>query len=260
MSGVVVRDMTRDDEAFVGACARATSTTEQDGCAQRRVSWLRQSFAQGVRAKVALLDEQPVGFAYVLPIEHSPWGPRGRDLLVIPCLYVQPGAEHQGVGLALVEAADEEVDRQGRKGICVMVNNHEAWFMPQTYFEARGFEVATERGLERILWRRHTDDAERPEVLEPAYGFRPVRDKVVVDLFWNRFCLTSELEAQRVREVALELGDRVVLNEHQTCEADELACHQIPRAIYVQGARMDWGYEAPREGIRTALQEALAIL
>ncbi len=260
MSGLVVRDMTRGDEAFVGACARATTSAEQDACAKRRVGWLRAAHGDGVRAKVAVLNDEPVGFAYVLPIECSPWGPRGRDLLVIPCLYVRPEAEHQGVGQALVEAADEEVEHQGRKGLCVLANNHEAWFMPQAYFEAQGFEVATKRGVELVLWRRHTADAEPPELLEASYRFRPVRDKVVVDLFWNRFCLTSEMEAQRVREVVAEFGDRAVLNEHHACDAEELSCYQIPRGIYVQGARTDWGYEAPREGLRTALREALALL
>ena len=260
MVGVEVRDMTPDDEAFVGACARAASTETQTKCAARRVAWLRETAPQGVRAKVALLDGAPVGFAYVLPIELSPWGPRGRDLLVLPCLYVRPGAEHQGVGQALVEAADEEVERQGRKGLCVMTNNHEAWFMPQAYFEARGFETAARHGLEAVLWRRHVADAEPPELLDATYRFRPVRDKVVVDLFWNRFCLTSEIEAERVRAVVAEFGGRVVLNEHDASDAEESSCHQIPRAIYVQGARMDWGYEAPREGIRVALEQALAVL
>jgi hypothetical protein len=33
--------------------------------------------------------------------------------------------------------------------------------------------------------------------------------------------------------------------------------HQIPRAIYVQGNEIGWGYEAPRDGVRVAISAAL---
>ena len=74
MPPVHVRDMTPDDETFVGRCARLQSNPDQDACSVRRVEWLRAKHDAGVRAKVALLDDRPAGFAYVLPIELSPWG------------------------------------------------------------------------------------------------------------------------------------------------------------------------------------------
>lgn len=83
--------------------------------------------------------------------------------------------------------------------------------------------------------------------------------KVVVDLFWTLFCQTSAIEAQRVREVVAEFGDDVILHEYQAEERDTLMTYQIPRAIYVNGKEIGWGYEAPREGIRSAIAEALVI-
>jgi len=36
-----------------------------------------------------------------------------------------------------------------------------------------------------------------------------------------------------------------------------LLCYQIPRAIYVNGSEIGWGYEAPKDGIREAIQRAM---
>ncbi len=63
-----------------------------------------------------------------------------------------------------------------------------------------------------------------------------------------------------MREVAAEFGDQVVVNDHPACDPETLRTHQIPRGIYVQGAEIAWGYEAPRDGIRDAIRAALAAL
>jgi len=86
---------------------------------------------------------------------------------------------------------------------------------------------------------------------------RGARVKVAVDLFWQTFCETSWIEAQRVREVSAEFGDAVALREYPVDDRAVLLRHQIPRAIYVNGRQIDWGYEAPREGIREAISRAL---
>ena len=96
-----------------------------------------------------------------------------------------------------------------------------------------------------------------PRVLESQYRFEPVPGKVVVDLYWQTFCQTSYIEAQRVRDVAAEFGEAVVLREFSADDRATLLRCQNPRSIYVNGKRIDWGYEAPREGIREAISCAL---
>jgi len=251
-----VRDMTASDEAFVGTCARAERSAEIDSCANHRVRWLRENAARGVRAKVAVRDDRPVGFLYVVPIEISPWGPIGEDLLVMPCIYVAPEEKHQGAGHALVEAAEEEATRQGRKGLATMACNHEAWFMPRPFFEDLGYEVADQRGVEVVLFKALHPDAMPPKLLVPSFELEPAGHRIVVDLFWNRFCLTSDIEAQRVREVAAEFGDDVVLREHDAGDPEVLRRYQIPRAIFVDGEQITWGFEAPRDGLRDAIRMA----
>lgn len=258
MPALQIRDMQQQDERFVASCTHVGETEEWDGSCQRRIPWLHEMQEQGLRVKVALVDGQHAGFLYLLPIEVAPAGPVGRDLSVIQCLTVRNSLKGHGVGHALIAAAEEEARRQGRKGIVVTGFYHDFWFMPAPFFEECGFTVARREGNAAILWKTFDDQAQAPAFMERRYRFMPVEGKVVIDLFWSRSCLTTDTEAQRVREVAAEFGDAVLLREHCADDPAVRARYGIYRAIYVDGQEVSWGYEAPREGLREAIQEAMS--
>jgi hypothetical protein len=181
-------------------------------------------------------------------------------LVVIPCLFVTDVATGRGLGRQLLAAIEEDARRKGRLGLTVTAYRGlygAEWFMPAAYFETLGFEAVMEKGSTVLLWKPFAPTAVPPQLLEPDYAYRPVPGKVIVDLFWNGFCQTSAIEAQRVRDVAAEFEGKVVLNEYCAEDHEQLLCHQIPRAIYVNGVEIGWGYEAPREGIRRAIEQAL---
>ena len=85
----------------------------------------------------------------------------------------------------------------------------------------------------------------------------PEPGKVAIDLFWSRSCLTTDTEAERVREVAAEFGDAVVLREYCADDPGVRAHYGIYRAIFIDGQEVGWGYEAPKEGLRAAIREAM---
>jgi len=257
MPSLEIHNMDTMDEYFVGTCTHVDESEEADACAQRRLCWLRDKYEKGLRVKVAILDGSQVGFLYVMPIEICPWGPLGQDLSAIPCLFVKRKAEGKGVGRALILKAEEEARRQGRKGIVTIGYYHDFWFMPASYFEGLGFSVAQRTGQTVILWKAFDTSAEPPRLPKRNYRFMPVTDKVVVDLFWNSFCLTSNTEAQRVREVVEEFGEVVVLNEYCADNQEILFHYQTPRGIFINGQEIWWGYAAPKEGIRKAIVKAL---
>lgn len=220
---------------------------------------------KGSRVKVATLDGERAGFLHVIPIEFCPWGPLGRDLLVIPCL-VSANKGH-GVGKYLLAAAEEEARRQGRKGIVTIGYYHDFWYMPASFFEANGF-LKCGRAQHRhfdsksraaLLWRVFDEHVKAPALLRPKYEFKAMPGKVVIDLFWNDFCQTSNIEAQRIREVAGEFGDSVALNEFSADDRSALLRHQIARGIFINGREIGWGYEAPKAGIREAIAQALPV-
>ncbi|PKP54776.1 hypothetical protein CVT91_18310 [Candidatus Atribacteria bacterium HGW-Atribacteria-1] len=113
------------------------------------------------------------------------------------------------------------------------------------------------KGTIAILGKFFEESVESPHLLEPNFQFKPIAGKVVVDLFWNTFCPTSDIEAQRVREVTAEFGESVVVHEYCADERSILSHYQIPRGIFINGKEIWWGHEAPKEGIREAISKAL---
>jgi GNAT superfamily N-acetyltransferase len=257
MPSLQIRDIQPQDERFVASCTHVGETEEWDASCQRRIPWLHEMQAQGMRVKVALLDGQHAGFLYLLPIEIAPTGPVGQDLSVIQCLTVKNELKGHGVGHALIAAAEEEARRQGRKGIVVTGFYHDFWFMPAAFFEECGFTIARREGNVAILWKTCNDGAQPPTFMERRYRFVPVEGRVAIDLFWTRSCLTTDTEAQRVREVAAEFGDAVLLREY--CSDDPVIRDRygIERAIYIDGEEVGWGYEAPKDGLREAIRKAM---
>jgi GNAT superfamily N-acetyltransferase len=257
MSSVEVRDMEPADEYFVSACSHVNESDELDALARRRLQWLKTHYEKGLRVKVGLVDDNPLGFLYLIPIEICPWGPLGEDLMALPCLWVVKEAQNQGIGKALIASAEKETKIQKRKALTVVGFYHDFWFMPAPFFEMCGFSVINRKNNVAVLWKVFDQSAQPPTFLERDYKFKPVPNKVVVDLFWHSFCLTSIGEGQRVREVVSEFGDSVVLNEYCADDRNILLRYQTLRAIFVNGTEIGWGYLAPKEGIREAISKAL---
>jgi len=257
MSELPIRDMTGDDEYFVSTCSHVNETDETDAAGVRRLAWLKKMQPDGLRVKVALHDDRHVGFLYVMPIEICPWGPIGKDLMVVPCLWVLKEDGGQGAGKALLEAAEEEAKKQNRKALVIEGYRWDFFFMPAAYFEKNGYTEILSRGQGAVLWKMFDDSAEAPIPITRNYEYKPIEGKVVIDLFWHSFCLTCNTEAQRVREVVAEFGDKVVFNEHCADDREVFMCFQTPRAIFINGKEIGWGYEAPREGIKEAIEKAL---
>lgn len=257
MAALDIREMAPEEEYFVSTCSHVNESEEIDQCGQRRREWMRAMRAQGLRVFTARLAGKLVGFAYVIPIEASPLGPIGRDIDVVPCLWVVPDAQGQGAGRALMDAAEEDAGRQGSKGIATTAFYGDFWFMPAAFFEKMEYSPVRRRDNEAIMWKRFDPSAEAPSFLDRSYDFMPVPGKVVIDLFYNTFCETSDIEAQRVREVAADFGDAVVLNEYSADDRETLLRHQLPRGIFINGEEIGWGYEAPKEGIAEAISRAL---
>ena len=257
MNAVIVRDMEPEDEYFVATCTHVDESDEIDASSGRRLAWFKKAQARGLRIKVATWGGEPVGFIYVMPIEVCPWGPLGRDLAVFPCLVAHSKVKGRGVGRALIAAAEEEARSQGKKGLATYGYYHDFWFMPAAYFEKLGYEAAARRGERAILWKVFDASAEPPTFPEEKYRLEATPGKVAVDLFYNTFCLTSDVEAQRVRDVAGEFGEAVLLREYDAGEPDVLRRYGRERGIFVDNEEIFWGYEAPREGIREAISRAL---
>ena len=255
---IKIRDMTKDDEYYVGTCTHVNeNNTEREFSCLRRISWLKSMEKEGLKVKVALFDGIHAGFLYLMPIEINPWSIQGKDLMVFPCLVSQSRFSKKGIGAKLIRAAEEETRLQNRKGIATLGYFWDFWFMPAKYFLKLGFKIAEKRNDGAILWKKFDQTAETPNFREENYTFKPIKGKIVIDLFWNRFCLTSDIEAERVREVVSEFGGEVILNEYSAVDQKILQQYGIERRIYVNGKIIEVGPEVEKSKLREAIENAL---
>jgi GNAT superfamily N-acetyltransferase len=265
---IEVKDMDETSEYYASTCSHINESKEIDADAKERLVWLKKMNDKGLRVKVVYVDDRIAGFLNMMPIEHSSMGPLGKDLMVVWCLYVPKEFKGEGAGRALIEAAEEEARRQGKKGLVTYGYRWDFWFMPASFLEAVGFQQVDARKMDYvgevdsydemvILWKPLDDTAEEPTFPESKYEFKPVPGKVVIDLFWDISCQTTNTEGRRVKEVAEEFGDKVILNEYPTHDHDVFMKHQKHRGIFINGKEIGWGYEAPKEGVREAIQKAL---
>ena len=255
---IIIRDMTKNDEYYIGTCTHVNeNNVEYETSAPRRISWLRSMEKYGLRVKVALLDGIHAGFLYIMPIEINPWLIQGKELMVFPCLVSHSKFSHQGIGKKLIKAAEKETYNQDRKGIVTIGYFWDFWFMPAEFFLKLGFKVAERRDEEALLWKQFDQNVDPPHFREEKYEFKPEKGKVIIDLFWNRFCLTSDVEAHRVREVVSEFGDDVILNEFSAVDQKILQQYGISRRIYVNGKMMEIGPEIEKKNLRKAIENAL---
>jgi GNAT superfamily N-acetyltransferase len=265
---IEVKDMDESSEYFASTCTHVNESEETDRNAKRRLDWLKKMYDKGLRVKVVFVDDEIAGFLNMMPIEHSSTGPLGDDLMVVWCLYVPEKFKGKGAGRALMEAAEEEAKRQGKKGLVSYGYRWDFWFMPASFLEKHGFEPVDSRriGSEEesdevqemvLLWKPLDGAAQKPRFPESSYKFKPVPGKVVVDLFWDISCQTTNIEGERVMEVAKEFGDKVVLNEYPTHDHEVFMKFQKHRGIFINGKEIGWGHEPPKEGVREAILKAM---
>jgi ribosomal protein S18 acetylase RimI-like enzyme len=108
---------------------------------QRRRDWYRSMLAAGSAfALVARSGGTAVGYAYVhvRPGDDDTW-PVGAQMAELVSLAVAPDRRGHGVGTALLDAVDAELDRRGIDDleVGVMSGNHRA----VAFYERRGLRV-----------------------------------------------------------------------------------------------------------------------
>jgi len=253
---------------FASTCSHINESEEIDACAKKRLAWFKKMHKKGLRIKIGFVDGELAGFLNMIPIEYSTWGPTGKNLMVLTCMFVPDKWKGKDLGEALLQAAEQETKKQRKKALVTYGYYGEFWFMPAQFFEKHSFSVIKRKRVTKegekeyldkmaMLWKVYDETAEPPRFLKSNYNFKPINGIVVVDLFWDIFCLTSAMEAQRVREVVNEFGDQVILNEYPAEDRNILIKHQLFRGIFINGKEIGWGYGAPKDGVRKSIQEAL---
>lgn len=106
----------------------------------RKLEWLRDRFAEGMKIEVVYENGRSVGFIETIPGEVA-WRPvRAGNYLVIHCLWVVGRAKGKGYGSRLVKRCVEDARATGKYGV-VMPTSSRVWLADKKILVRNGFEV-----------------------------------------------------------------------------------------------------------------------
>ncbi|NND84989.1 MAG: GNAT family N-acetyltransferase [Acidimicrobiia bacterium] len=221
----------------------------------RRSGWLDRMEPLGLRAKLAVDDAGEVGgMIQYLPIEHS--FVLGEDLWVIPCIWVHSYDEGRGdfsgngMGTALLEAAEQDARARGAKGMVAWGLGVPVW-MKASWFRKHGYEVADRQNVRTLVWKPFDDDAVAPRWIpekEPPFDRHP--GKVNITAYSHGWCMAGNLVLERARRVADEFGDAVVFDEVRLPDRRAMVEHGQIDAVFLNGKDVSGGAPVSLEKLR----------
>ncbi len=216
--------------------------------------WYHKMKDRGLGLKLALDDHGALGgMIQYVPIEHAP--AEGRDLYMVLCVWVHGSRQgrgnfqHQGMGTALLHAAEDDVRTRGAKGIAAWGIALPFW-MKASWFKKRGFRVADRTGIQVLLWKPFTADAQPPRWARQRKKPERVPGKVTVTAFCNGWCPAQNLTLERAKRAAAEIGDQVMFRQIDTSERPVFEEWGIADAVFVDGKQLRVGPPPSYERVR----------
>ncbi len=246
-------DLTEEHEQLYFACLEDWSKEIVEGGNHKEL-WYRKMKDRGLRVKLALDDKDVVGgMIQYVPIEHSP--AEGRDLYFVNCIWVhgykdgRGNFQRQGMGKALLKAAEDDVRDLGRKGIVAWGISLPFW-MRAKWFKKQGFVEVDNDGGTVLMWKPFTDDAERPRWIRALKKPINVAGKVTVTSFVNGWCPGQNMVCERAKRAAGEFGGNVVFREISTFDRNVLKEYGIPDGLFIDEKQIRTGPPPSYEKIR----------
>lgn len=257
-------DLGQEHKRLVCVCLEDWSE-EAAEAGPKRTEWVERMLPLGLRVKLALDDEGTVGgMIQYLPIEHS--FVRGEDLYVVHCVWVHGHDEGrgdfqgQGMGAALLAAAEEDVRSVGANGLVAWGLWLPFW-MKASWFRKHGYVAVDRQGTAVLLWKAFSDQAVAPRWYESRAKLPELTSGLVtVTAFTNGWCMSQNLVYERAQRAAAAWGDRVVFREVDTSDRAVIAEFGYSDAVFVNHEQLRSGPPATYEKVERVLRKHLSKL
>jgi GNAT superfamily N-acetyltransferase len=257
-----ITDLTDQYEKLYFVCLEDWSE-EMKEAGDHKENWYRKMKDKGLRVKLALDDNEQVGgMIQYVPVEYS--FVEGNELYFIDCIWVhghkqgRGNFQKQGMGKALLAAAETDVRTMGARGIVAWGIPLPFW-MKASWFKKMGYTKVDSNGLlgEVILWKPFTDEAVPPRMIKRKKKPGITPGQVTVTAFINGWCPAQNLVAERARRAAEELGDRVVFQQIDTFDRGNFLEWGISDGLFIDNKQVRTGPPPSCEKIRNAISKKL---
>ncbi len=239
-----IKDLTEEHKNIYFCCLEDWSE-EMKEAGDHKEKWYEFMKDKGLRVKLAIKDEKVCGMIQYLPVEHS--FIEGKDLYFIHCIWVHGykkkgigNYQKQGIGKALLQAAEEDAKTLGAKGIAAWGLALLFW-MKASWFKKQGFKKIDKEGMQVLVWKPFTEDAEPPKWIKEKKKPGAEPGKVTVTAFINGWCPAMNITFERTKRAAEELGEKVEFNEIHSHKPEVFDKWGISDAIYIDGKQFKYG-------------------
>jgi GNAT superfamily N-acetyltransferase len=222
--------------------------------------WYKANKDKGLRVKLARVDDKICGMIQYIPAEKSTI--IGKDIYFIMCIWVHGHKEgignyqKQGIGTALIYAAEKDVMAMGKKGIAAWGLAIPVW-MKASWYKKHGYVKADRDGIAVMMWKKFRDDAEKPSFIRRKKHPECGGKKVNVQCFLNGWCPSMNTIYERTRRASLELGDKVEFHTIDTMDRNIFNEWGISDAVYIDGKHMWTGPPPPYEKIKKKIEKKI---
>ena len=148
--------------------------------------------------------------------------------------------QKKGMGKALIQAAEKDAQELGAKGIVAWGLSLPFW-MKAAWFKKQGFKKTDKIGMQVLLWKPFTEDAEPPKWIREKKKTEKIAGKVNVTAFLNGWCPAQNIVFERAKRASVEFGDEVEFKEIDTFDRNIFLEWGISDALFINGKQIRTG-------------------
>jgi len=218
---------------------------EMKEAGDHKACWYHKFKEKGLRVKLTLDANNVVtGMIQYLPIEESYVD--GKSLYFVLCIWVHGYKEGignyqgQGIGTALLNAAENDAKNLGAKGMAAWGLWLPFW-MKASWFKKHGYKKADRDSLRLLVWKSFSDDGMPPHWIPQKKVVSSIPGKVSVAAFINGWCPAQNIVFERAKKACMEYGDNVVFEMIDTSNRDTFLEWGITDGLFVDGKPISYG-------------------
>jgi ribosomal protein S18 acetylase RimI-like enzyme len=199
-----------DEERFF--CYKSKPKTEGY---RRKLAWLRERFAEGMRLKIVYEGKRSVGFVEYIPGEYAWRAVEAAGYMVIHCLWVVGKGKKKGYGSRLLEECVRDARASGLRGVA-MVTSSGNWLAGKKLLLKNGFEPVDQAPPTFDLLVKRFGDAPLP-AFPTDWQERLARYGSGLTVVRSDQCPYIEKAIETILAAAADLGLQTQVVELESC-------------------------------------------